>query len=263
MNKEFFEKLSKENKDLIFSIASKEYKYMAHNWFLHLKKIGLEDQSIVMCSDFDTVNYLKENNVNCMFFADDLENTVKIEQINKFYNLNHEMYLVLIVESLFKKYNFNLLLSDVDMIFLKNPLPYFNNELMKNFDGYFYQNIDRNETSIENKKIFGNIVFFTKKSFFKIQNAIQSIETLDMENLDIQGISNIFNLNLKVLNNYLFCHSSLIETKNVDLLLKDTIYCIHYSDMEINGFLKQIDYNLNASISKKINLMKKHNNWLI
>lgn len=263
MDNNFLTNLSNNNKELIICVASVEYKQLAHNWFLNLKKIGLDNQSIVICLDFNILNYLKQNNVNCMHYSENMITTLDVEKIKNFYTLPHEILCVLIVESLFKQYNFNLVLSDVDMIFLKNPFSYFYENLNDDGDCCFFQNIDFKEVMFSTNKTLGNILFYKKTAYYKIQDAINNLNSIDMNNLDLQEIKTNFNLNIKTLNKSYFIHSSFLDVNFAKEIFEKNAYCVHYADTLDKTVKYGSNDNLKICIDRKINDMKKNNHWII
>jgi hypothetical protein len=264
MNNDFLLKISNENKDLIFCVASHEFKYMAHNWFLHLKKINLNDQSIVICLDFNILNYLKNNNINCIYYTECITGDLKINNLKNISPSNYVTILTLIFENLFKYYNFNVIYSDVDMIFLKNPISYFYEILDDDGDCCIFRDIYFKGSIYKSDYFNGETIFFKKSSYIKIKNVLEKqTSKINLFDLSFDSYKEIFNLNIKPLNRYKFVHSSFLNCNPIKDIISKNAYCVHYSDIDKDHYEFDINKILNDYIQKKINDMKKNNHWII
>ena len=113
---EDFLKENFKNKDFaITTFITNEYADMCLNWFENLKKIKLQDNCLIVCFDEKGYNVLKDKNIPCLL----IESKIKMESIENFSTVKEKFELLSYIIKTLKK---DVLYSDVDIIFFKNPI---------------------------------------------------------------------------------------------------------------------------------------------
>jgi len=105
--------------DIVCTTVSYNYKELTLNWIENLKKFNLEKNIVVFCLDKNIFNTLK-NIVNAkeVNIKDKITDRSSWIEIEKKYKVTGPL-------ELFKKFKKNILFSDVDVIFLDDPLKRF------------------------------------------------------------------------------------------------------------------------------------------
>ena len=103
-------------KTIIATTINKVYLDLTKNWIANLKKFGLHDNIVVFCLDNSSYDNLK-NDVTCILDNSGAGALSRAEWIEA---EKHFKYLAPL--NYVKKHKCNLLFSDVDVIFIKNPV---------------------------------------------------------------------------------------------------------------------------------------------
>ena len=115
---DFLDSYLKDKEYIYVSTITHEYCDMAYNWFLSLKNINQEHLSLIIALDKKGYNKLLNYNVPCVYLNSGIEsNNTMSEWIE-----NEKSFKVYGVCYILAKYKINLIYSDVDVFFLKNPI---------------------------------------------------------------------------------------------------------------------------------------------
>jgi len=110
--------------------VTKEFVDFAINWNLSLKGIDEDKNSIVICLDKESYNILESKNILCVLLeAKNIVNKNRADWIEneKYYKAAGPFYL-------HKKYKLDIISSDTDIVFFKNPVPVLKEEISAGFD---------------------------------------------------------------------------------------------------------------------------------
>jgi len=268
------------NHDIICTTVSNNYLELTLNWIENLKKFKLEDKIVVFCIDEQIYNALK-NIVKCFLINKNLDIKSRGDWIEA-----EKAFKCLAPLNYVKEAKCNLLLSDVDVVFLKDPLHEFKKrsigvDIVTTSDKrYNVFNLKRQKNKIitvDNEiidwgytdqykfgEINGSVGYFnysesSVKSIEKIFSC-KNIKTYpkNIENGAAQTIFNKelkkVNLKVKILSVFEFANGSIL---NVDYLKKkalDSAIGLHYNFCNPDPY---IGYN------EKIDKIKKDGYWFI
>ncbi len=204
----------------VVALSSWTYKLIALNWALHMKRLNIENY-LVYCLDEHTYKFLKENDIRCdtLYVAKDMKKEV-IELSRRNIITNYwlpslretkkafafEAKLILYKRAL--EIHKNIIYSDIDAVWIKNPFPLILKDL-ESYDILISQEQRSNLTYpwSEYKKILGFMLcagwlaFKNSQGTQDFMNGIyshyidQREKVKTNENIDDQKIINTFILN--------------------------------------------------------------------
>jgi hypothetical protein len=269
------------NHDIICTTVSNNYLELTLNWIENLKKFKLKDKIVVFCIDEQIFNKLK-NVVTCFLINKELSIKNRGDWIEA-----EKTFKCLAPLNYVKESPCNLLLSDVDVVFLKNPLDEFKNKSVgfdivttsdKRYDKFNLKRHTNKIISTEHNRIidwgytdqykFGEIngsVSYCNysKSGLKSLQKIFSDKTIKSypKHIEDGAAQTIFNkeykkvsLKVKVLSVFEFANGSIL---NVDYLKKkalDSAIGLHYNFCNSDPYIGYIE---------KVDKIKKDGYWFI
>jgi hypothetical protein len=125
------EKIKPSEKGYAFvTTVTKEFVNFAINWHLSLKNIQEEENSIVVCLDTESYCALEKHNICCVLLeAKNITNNSRADWIEneKYYKAAGPYYL-------HKKYKLDIISSDTDIVFFKNPVELLKREISEGND---------------------------------------------------------------------------------------------------------------------------------
>jgi hypothetical protein len=274
-----------ENKDFfIFSLITDDFVDLAINWFLHLKKLNLNENCFLVCLNHNAYLKLKHINIPCIFYKTDISfQNIEQEETGK---IKYE-----IAYFLYSHYKKDAIHSDVDIVFLKNPI----DELKKQSENYDLLGINNQNFKpiafINNKDYELNIEKgweyndFFNFCYFPYNEKNITIANVAKNKMNILAqkvlaktkqidIYSQLDLKIKLLNPLYFSNWSYIKHNSIKNKIFENSYLVHYNFMdydelpEIQNLYKDTIFpkNENELIEKmlyKIILMKKNNHWLL
>jgi hypothetical protein len=124
-------KINFKSGDYVFvTTVTKEFVDFAINWNLSLKNIDEDKNSIIICLDIESYNIIESKNILCVLLeAKNIINNNRADWIEneKYYKAAGPFYL-------HKKYKLDIISSDTDIVFFKNPVPVLRNEINAGYD---------------------------------------------------------------------------------------------------------------------------------
>jgi hypothetical protein len=281
-----------KNKEYIYiTTVTHEFSEMTYNWFLSLKNINQEHLALVISLDEKCYNEMLKYNIPTVLLD------VKIESNSNQYEWieNEKSYKTIGVHYIIKKYKINTIFSDVDIVFLKNPIERLKNEFTncdllvmsdRRFDPFLTEReesylkvVNYNKTQILNfgkteqsKNGIKNGGFCyidinktnlkkledTYKVFYKNSEYFEKFEK-GTEAGNLQTLSNKrydeCDLNVKMLNCFEFVNGSIWSIPYLKEKIKNDCYIVHYNYC----------YESTPELLKdfKINWMKENNHWYV
>jgi len=279
------------NKKYIYLTSiTQEYVDMTRNWYESLGNINSKDKALVVALDKTSYIQMQHYNIPSVYLESNIKTNISGEEwieVEKATKLLAPCYI-------FKKYNIELINSDVDIVFFKDPYFKIKNEIK---DGYnlavmsdrFFQNfiskrkkgmefflnenkkeimyylpVAQNEYGIENGG-FSFVKNFEKTKILKafdvfhknssyFENFPKGKESGSLQTLTIKRYKEA-NLKVKVLNCFEFVNGSLWEVSYLRDRVKDDCYLVHHN----------FCYDLDPIIvrDKKTQKMKKYNHWYL
>ena len=129
-NEDFLDSYVQDKNDLFTTCVTYEYADMTYNWFLSLKNIGLEGLAVIVALDKLAYDFFLERNLPCVF----LDCKIKSNQTYDEWKVNEKYIKVDAPFYIKTKYKKNIIHSEVDIIFLKNPLEKLKQEVGNEYD---------------------------------------------------------------------------------------------------------------------------------
>lgn len=282
------------NKDyIIVTIVTKEFCDMAINWFLSLKRIKEDDNSLVIALDDFSYKKLLKNKINCVFIDAKIKsNSSFSEWVENEKKIKVSCYYFLAI----KYPDIDIIMSDCDIFFVKN----FIHKIRKEIVGYdyvvmsdrrfdpFVQSREKNilkKISNNKKEIlnFGEI----EQSKIGIQNG--SFSLLNLKNFKLKkrlsqcfrvlcGGSSYYKkypkgkedgclqtvgffrakeygLRVKYLNVFEFVNGSVWKVPYLKERIKNKCYLVHYNYVD--------ECPPDETYKEKVKWMKENNHWLL
>jgi hypothetical protein len=117
------------NKQLIYlTTITKEFNEVALNWYLSLKTIKADHLALIVCADPESYEYIQKQQIPCVFLDCNIQKNITGEQWIE----NEKNFKLRSLYIIFKHFDVDIVFSDVDIIFLKDPLAKFYQELEEN-----------------------------------------------------------------------------------------------------------------------------------
>ena len=268
-------------KDVIATTVSSNYFELTLNWIENLTKFKLKDKIVIFCIDQTIYNLLKTK-VQCYLVNKEIDIKNRGDWIEA-----EKTFKCLAPLNYVKELPCNLLLSDVDVVFLKNPLDEFKNKSTgfdivttsdKRYDKFNLKREANKIISAENNKIIdwgytdqykfgeinGSVSYYNySETCLDSLKKIFSNETIESypKNIEDGAAQTIFNkeykkvsLKVKVLSVFEFANGSIL---NVDYLKKkalDSAIGLHYNFCNSDPYIGYIE---------KVDKIKKDGYWFI
>lgn len=279
-----------DSKHLIVTSVTKQFAPLAHNWYQSGKNIGIEKPMCIFALDDDAHDYLEKNNIP-VFRWDNKEpepNTNRGEWIELEKKYKFKIPITVGLTTLSER--FDVVVSDVDIVFLKPPFEKISAEIQnhdfccitdKRFDIFNTKRQKNKMVTVENKKtvkdwgltdqsLYGEIngafgYFPVNDRTIPFLNKLQDPEILAKfpKKVEAGAAQTIFNIMLKelkyttkILDPFEFPNGSIWGVPYLKKEIKNSCYLIHY-----NFISKDFDYELFPE--KKIALMKSDNLWFL
>ena len=281
MSNDVFLKSNFSNKQFIITTGiTKEFVEMTLNWFESLKRINLHQNVLVVCFDKYTYKELKDNDIPFIF----IETEITIDTIEDDITIKKRFE---ILKYLIETLKVDLIYSDVDIVFFKNPIEKIlklktNNDLILSVNypvNLFIKRYGWGDQKIKNDITCNNLSFNffyipykgikTIKFWEDILKNIINIRHIREQFKTLNSINNFFGINIHLLSNIEFCNFSCVFNNFYKNYYFDNCYLLHYNYRHyieyFNPFGKSFkDFNqLNMVKNDKIKLMKMNNHWYI
>jgi hypothetical protein len=155
---EYLDIFLKDKPYIYLTSLTKEFWEMGYNWVLSLKKIKQEHLSLIICLDEESYQKTKELNLNCVFLNVNIQ---KNNTMDEWFE-NEKNYKIIGPYQIAKNYNIDIIVSDTDIIFFKNPVEKLKQELLgydfitisdKRFDPFLYNRKINKITLLDYDKI--------------------------------------------------------------------------------------------------------------
>jgi hypothetical protein len=139
----FLDVFLKDKSYIYITSLTKEFWDMGYNWVLSLKNINQDHLALIICLDIESYKELKNLNLNCVFLNTNIQKNITM---NDWFE-NEKNYKIIGPIKIGKKYNIDLIGSDTDIVFLKNPVEKLKKEIVgydfitisdKRFDPFLY-----------------------------------------------------------------------------------------------------------------------------
>jgi len=281
-----------ENRDkAIVTTVTKEFIDMTYNWFLSLKRINQEHLALVAALDKETYNEITSLKIPCVYLNVEIDSN---ENYGDWVE-NEKYYKTFLPITIYDKYKKDIILSDTDIFFIKDPLEKLEKQIEnydfvvmsdRRFDPFLTKrekdiiktiNYDKTEVlnfgqTAQSKYGIMNGGFSYFKSnlpnsskvvesvriFFKDSKELESYAKRNEEGT-LQNICNKrfhqYNINVNVLNCFEFVNGSIIQVPYLKNKIIDNAFIFHYNFVHPNTPL-----NMKKD---KIKLMRENNHWLL
>lgn len=287
-NEDFLDSYVQDKKDLAITCVTNEYADMAYNWFLSLKNVKMDHLAVVVALDVKCYEFLLSKSVPCVLLDYKIDKNQTYEQWKKnekYIKSDAPFYMA-------SKYKTNTIHSEVDIIFLKNPIEKLKIEASSEYDllcvsdkrfDMFTPNRNKDYV-VHIDKIKGEVTQYEKtyQSKYGIENFGFSYHAYnentlnfwrnllsdssyikkfpdDSEEGNIQTILikaiREFDIRVKVLNPYEFVNGMLWQIPYLRKKVQDKCYIIHYNGLDGNSPLE--------SKQLKIDFMRKFGHWYV
>ena len=287
---DFLESFLRDKTYIYLSSVTHEFCEMAYNWFLSLKNIKSEHLALIVALDEKCYEYMKNKSIPSVYLNCKIQKNITGEDWIE----NERNTKILAPYYIFKKYNVDIIMSDVDIIFLKNPIKKLNDEMDENCDlllmsdKRFYPFIPKRQAGksisiSENKKEIidngfdaqtlygkenGGFCYLKQEKkekilkhtdvFHKDSDFYKKYDKLDEEN-NLQSLTikryKETGLNVKTLSCFDFVNGSLWDIPYLKNKVKDQCFIVHYNFCDYMEPLKVKE--------DKINKMKQNNHWYV
>ena len=282
--KDFLDSYLFDKDDIIITFAFHELFDITHNWFLHLKKINLDKNVILICLEEESYKKYKELNLPCVLYKTNVnfKNFILNESKSVIFN---------IISYIYHTYKKNILYTSTDVIFLKNPFEKLKSDLLDYHVGLTTCKVCKTLSLINNKDYNFEQEWYKETNMFvylKYDENIQHILLKILTNFYYNEFENSEKINDRTYvtkyNNFLlktlylsiynFCNIHYISTYNfLKQKIIDSCYTISYQlnwdDNYIINYAEiddqnEEELNLYEKLAKfKKNLMIKNNHWLL
>jgi len=288
---DFLESFLKNKEYIYVTTVTHEFSEMTYNWFLSLKNIKQEHLALVIALDEKCYNQMLEYNIPVVF----LDAKIKSNANQHEWIENEKSYKTIGVHYIIKKYKINTIFSDVDIVFLKNPIEKLKSEFTncdllvmsdKRFDPFLTDrkqnylkviNFDKTQIlnfgkTVQSKHGIKNAGFcyidINESNFKKLDNTYKVFykDSKYFENFEkgteaggLQTLSNKrydeCGLNVKMLNCFEFVNGSIWNISYLKEKIKNSCYIVHYNYCDAPT--PELLKNI------KINWMKENNHWYL
>jgi hypothetical protein len=277
MKNDVFLKNYFNNKNFIITTGiTKEFVEMTLNWFESLKRLNLHENVMIFC--FDKYDYTQFKNNKIPFVLIDTE--ISMDSIEEDSTVKQKFEILKYLTHLLK---IDILYSDVDIVFFKNPIDKLlslkkDNDLILSINypvnlfvkKYGYINQTKNDITIENLTF--NFFYFPYKGIQTSniwEKVLENLIKIRNNFIDFKSIDNFLNIKIFLLSNLEFCNfSCMFDESYVNYYIKNC-FLIHYNYRNyIEYFIPNIittkNFNdLETVKNDKIKLMKLNNHWFI
>jgi hypothetical protein len=285
---DFLDEYVKDKEYIYIASVTKDYADMALNWHLSLKNIQSEHLGVVVSLDKICYEKMQKYGIPTVFYDAQIKSNATYEEWlenEKTSNVFGPIYIN-------KKYKINIIHSEVDIVFLKNPIQKLREEIVgydlvlasdRRFD-FFYAKRKKNIVahidkangiireygeSYQSKHGVENFGFsyfnYSERidNFFKgvlpgseiFKNYPKSCEDGHLQTILIHRVKDLKNcFKSKTLSCFEFVNGSVWKIPYLKERIKDSCYIVHYNFAEDKLELKK---------SGKIDLMIKNNHWYL
>jgi hypothetical protein len=115
---EFVKQFVKDKKYIYLTSITHEFCDFALNWFQSLSNIGVSDLALVVCADKQSYESMQKHNISSVYLEANIDANVTGEQWIE----NEKHFKMCGLYIIFKNYDVDIIMSDVDIVFLKNPI---------------------------------------------------------------------------------------------------------------------------------------------
>jgi len=260
------------NKKIILTFITGEYNLLLLNWYKHLEKIGIEKNVIVVCLDKTAYAYVTNLKIPSLLI--DQNEVVKsdceyVSLLKKMYVEKHHICKALFAGYFATKYNIDVIHSDIDMIFLKDPFERLENIIDNRYDMGAYMDLSYSELTYripKDKGGFGFVAFYIASTwFFKLMHHLKHNPLmLDDDNVGIDIVEKYYSdIKINRLNSFLFTNYSIWSVPEVYNNIKKICYCVHYNTSENTWACNMTENKIKNRNDIKIERMKHYGHWLL
>jgi hypothetical protein len=115
---EFLRSFVETKQRIILTAITQEFNEMCLNWFCSLRNVGLSELALVVCADKQSYEYTQQHCIPSVYLECNIESNITGEEWIE----NEKNFKLLGLYIIFKNYNVDIILSDVDIVFLRNPI---------------------------------------------------------------------------------------------------------------------------------------------
>jgi len=127
---EFLIRFLKDKQYIYLTSVTHEFCDMTLNWFLSLANIGSSHLALVVCLDEKSYKFMQTHGIPCVYLNCKIESNDTGEDWIE----NEKKYKLLGLYIIYKNYDIDCILADVDIIFLKDPIDKIKSELSTEWD---------------------------------------------------------------------------------------------------------------------------------
>lgn len=282
--KDFLDSYFFDKDDIILTFGFHELFEITYNWFLHLKKINLDKNCLLICLEEESYKIYKKLNLPCILYKTNVnfKNFILDETKSVIFN---------IVSYIYNTYKKNILYTSTDVIFLKNPFEKLKSEILDYHIGLTRNKICKALSLINNDDAEFEDIWYKETHMFVYLKYNENVKHLlvkilsdfyydNFDNTQLIGIDRYAtkynNFLLKTIYLPIYYFSNLYYVLNYEFLkekILDLCYTITYQISwnvdYLPGYGDVVDENgkmLNSYEDipkfKKI-LMQKNNHWLV
>jgi hypothetical protein len=295
----FLNSYLKDKKFIFTTLMDSEYADMGENWFVNLKNLGHDKNTLIISLDKKCDEYFKEKNIPSIFLESSNvgEEDLITPQERLSIGYDNVYKKISFISHLIKNYNLNVILTHIDIVFLKDPIIKINEMFQENdlvFNSIKKPLIDilkfgskqanKDNTYIDDTKPFREKLpenFATDFSLFCFKSSDNMKRFTDLmqenkENIlslnDNFSFNNIFikflseaNVKISYLSHILFLNGYILQYKRDNCKksfekIIENAYSIHYN-MAYEGGIDWGDFQ--GRKKAKIKAMKENNHWFL
>lgn len=132
MNTEELKQYLNGKSEIITTPVTKDYFSITRNWYESLKNVNCDHLALVICLDEDCYNLTKEYNIPSILSIYNIQKDQN--QTIKDWRVHEKNVKVFDTLDICEKNNLNIITSEVDVIFLKNPIEKLKQEVFPDYD---------------------------------------------------------------------------------------------------------------------------------
>lgn len=126
----FLKEFLRDKRYIYLTSVTHEFCDMTLNWLRSLKNINSDHLALVVCVDEACYKFMKSHHSACVYLNCDIESNATGEEWIE----NEKNFKLLALYIIFKHYDVDIILSDVDIVFLKDPIEKLLSELTPECD---------------------------------------------------------------------------------------------------------------------------------
>jgi hypothetical protein len=267
---EFLDNFVRNKQNIIIAFARMEYHEIVYNWFLHLKKHGLDTRALLICLDRDLYEFAKRKNIPTIHVNQDaVVSSINTNPVKNAWKQPFHICQALVIEHITQKYNIDLIQLDVDMCVMKKDLvEQIYLEVEPDYDVCIYTNVkfsDLRQLEISASQNGGMILLWRPLFVKKFIDNIKKGSELNLDapdtNSTLENIGEIFKIKGKKLHPFLFTNTTFWVVDDLRRVLTHVSYAVHFN--MLRDVTKLNSDGLKDLVIQKVDLMKKYGLWLV